>query len=119
MGRSKTSTPPAGDSVKIPPPPAGLNKAWQAWWTSILTHWELLPHGLEILRQAAQAGMLAQAAWAQVQEEGLVTLDRFGQQREHPGCAIWRHNAALFARLVRELGLSAELPEPPRPPTIY
>jgi phage terminase small subunit len=118
MGRSKTSTPPAGDTEKIPPPPAGLNKAWQAWWTSILTHWELLPHGLEILKQACQAGQLAQDAWDQVQREGLTVLDRFEQSKEHPGCAIWRHNSGLFARLVRELGLS-EVPEPPRPPELY
>jgi len=89
-----------------------------AWWRSLCDRYVFAEHHLEVLRLACEAWDIAQESRAQVAEDGVTILDRFGQQKEHPAASVWRHNAALFQRLVRELQLD-KLSDTPRPPRLY
>ena len=54
----------------------------------------------------------AEVARQALKEHGLTFEDRFGPPKSRPEVAISRDCMATFARLLKELGLDAELPTP-------
>ena len=88
------------------------------WFKSVVHDYELEPHHLQLLRQAAEAWDLSQAAREVLAAEGSTCTDRFGQLKARPEAAMWRDAAAVFSRAVRELQLDAAAPES-RPPRMY
>jgi phage terminase small subunit len=96
--------------------PAGLSLTAAAWWHSVTSNYALEDHHKKILECACRAWDRAAQAAALVDAEGLVTYDRFQQAKVHPACLVERDNRALFARLVRELGLDLDSPEERRAP---
>ena len=91
--------------------PAGLSGHAAAFWQSVTTNFELEDHHLRILECACGALDRAAAAGTLIDAEGLVTHDRWGQAKVHPAVLVERDNRALFAKLLRELGLDRELPD--------
>ena len=98
--------------------PAGLSEEMTTWWDEITRDFDLDGHHLRLLQQACQAWDIAQAARAVLDAEGCTFLDRFHQPKPRAEAAIWRDNAALFARLLREIGLDAAADDS-RPPRLY
>jgi phage terminase small subunit len=86
-------------------PPAHLSAAAQEWWRDVLRDFTPEAHHLRVLQLAAEAWDRAQSARESLDVSGLVYIDRFDQPKPRPEAAIARDNAALFARLLRELGL--------------
>jgi phage terminase small subunit len=84
----------------------------------VVADFALESHHLKILEAAAGAWDRAEQARRLVDAEGLTVKDRFGQAKPHPATLIERDNRALFARLVRELGLDVEAPGDSRPPRL-
>jgi P27 family predicted phage terminase small subunit len=98
-----------------PKPPTHLSAASRAWWTSVVADWSgLEEHHVRLLTLAAEALDRGDAARRTIAKEGAIYRDRFGAPRRHPAAAIAAEGAATFARLVRQLGLDAAEPGPPR-----
>ena len=91
--------------------PVGLSDPAAAFWKSVTTNFELEDHHLQILQCACRALDRAAEAAALCNGEGIVTHDRWGQAKVHPAVLVERDNRALFAKLLRELGLDRELPD--------
>lgn len=99
---------------ETPPPPDDLQPATQAWWTSIVTDFELEQYQLHVLQAAAEAWDLYQYARAELAVHGLTYTDDKGMIRPRPEAAIARDARTSFLRAVRELKLDVEPPKPPR-----
>jgi hypothetical protein len=77
------------------------------------------PHDLQLLAQAGTCLDVIAEAEAELKSAGPYYTDRWGQPRPHPAQDVIRNNKICFARLCRELNLSSEKPEDPRPPGLY
>jgi phage terminase small subunit len=78
--------------------------------------YELEPHHIRLLSEAAHAWDRAQQARALVDHDGLVVRDRFGQAKAHPAVAIERDSRSLYVRICRELDLDNVAEVESRPP---
>ena len=87
--------------------PTDLGPAGLAYWRTVTRHWTLDDHQPEILRQACKCLDAVAAGEEDVRVKGGLVQDRFGQWKQNPALATIRDMRGLFARLVRELGLSA------------
>ena len=87
--------------------PEDLDDAGSKYWRIVTRHWRLDDHQPEILRQACRCLDLIASAEVELAKTGPIMLDRFGQQKAAPAVMVIRDYRTLFARLVRELGLSA------------
>jgi phage terminase small subunit len=97
-------------------PPNTLSPAAQSWWKATTEEYELEPHHVRLLSEAAHSWDRAAQARALVDAEGIVVRDRFGQVKSHPAVAIERDARNVFVRIMRELDLDG-VPEPEsRPP---
>jgi hypothetical protein len=104
---------------KTPKTPAGLCPLAAALWKQTLLDFDLEQHHVVLLEQACRALTAAEAARAAVERDGAFPLDRFKQPKAHPGLLEERNSRALFARLMRELGLDVQgATEPGRLPRL-
>jgi hypothetical protein len=101
---------------KQPKPPKHLSAKMREWWLSVVEDYELEPHHVLILTKAAEAHDRADQARAVLRKKGVTYRDRFRQPCARPEIAIERESRIAFARLVRELNLSEDSPNTPRPP---
>jgi len=103
---------------EAPRPPDHLEAATAAWWSAVISDYDLEPHHIRLLTLAAEAWDRGQQARRIIAAEGLTFVDRFSQPKTRPEVSIERDSRLAFARLVRELCLDAV--EPPdaaaRPP---
>jgi len=99
-------------------PPRHLSKSSKRWWAKIIGTWQLEPHHVELLSQAAGCLDRMEAARLVVATEGAIIRDRFNIPREHPAAKQERDEKLLFAKLCREMNLDPEPSEPSRPPLI-
>jgi P27 family predicted phage terminase small subunit len=103
--------------MRTQPAPRHLSSRAKAFWRTVLDGHILEPFQLELLRRACEQLDRADQARAVLEREGLTTLDRFGQPKEHPAVAIERQAHLAIARLLRELNLDVSPPDS-RPPTL-
>lgn len=98
--------------------PAHLRADTREWWQQVERDYELEPHHLKLLTLAAEALDRAAQAREAVAKDGAYLPGRYaGSMRPHPALAVERDSRLAFARLVRELGLDADVKES-RPPRI-
>lgn len=93
-----------------------LSTLTRRWVNSIQKEFELESHHRRLLILCGQAWDRAQEARDIVKKEGLIILDRFSQQKPHPGVTIERDSMITFARILREIGLDLTPPDS-RPPS--
>jgi phage terminase small subunit len=103
------------DSLKAP---KHLKPETAAWWSRVISDYDLEPHHVRLLTLAGEAWDRGVQAREILAEKGLTYDDRFKQPRARPEVAIERDSRIAFARLVRELALDIDEPEAPRVPTI-
>lgn len=103
---------------RAPAAPKHLTAAARKWWRTVTTEFELESHHLHLLQAAAELWDRSQQARTVVAKEGPLTVDRFGQSREHPAAKLERDSKIAFARILRELALDVAAPETPRPPQL-
>lgn len=101
-----------------PTAPEYLAPGTQAWWCDVLATYELDPHHVRSLTLAAESWDRGQQARQILDSVGITYQDRFGAPRARPEIAIERDCRLAFARLVRELALDLEPPEPASKPPI-
>src|SRR5688572_17595930 len=88
--------------------PKDLDQAGLAYWRTVTRAWKLDSHQWEVLRQACACLDTIAAAEKQMAATGPIVVDRFNQQKQSPASLTIRDYRGLFARLVRELGLSGD-----------
>ncbi|MGE0451812.1 MAG: P27 family phage terminase small subunit [Vicinamibacterales bacterium] len=98
--------------------PADLGPAGVRYWKAIVKTWKLDAHQPEILAQACRCLDVIAKAELDLQAKGPVVADRFGQVKPNPAALVVRDYRGLFARLVRELGLSGVDTSDSRPPAL-
>lgn len=101
----------ANAAKSLPEPPTDITGEARALWDAVVADLVLEAHHLALLREACRALHRACEARVLVDRDGLVTMDRFDQPREHPGVQIELANRRLFRSLIRELGLDADTVE--------
>jgi P27 family predicted phage terminase small subunit len=99
-------------------PPRHLKKPTKLWWCQVVSDFELEEHHVRILTLACEAWDRGVQARELLQKHGLTYIDQFEQPRPRPEVVIEKDCRTQFARLVRELALSEEGPESPRPPRL-
>jgi P27 family predicted phage terminase small subunit len=114
--RAELETPPVrlirpAAPLELPPAPAHLSAAMQAWWRDVVRDYELDPHHLHLLEAACDAWDRMVMARTTLLAEGLSVETKHGAKK-HPACDVERDSRLAFARLVRELDLDAPAPRP-------
>ena len=96
---------------------AHLDPSTAAWVQEIFSEFELERHKVKILIQAGGTLDRINAAREVIDREGAFYTDKEGRPRKHPALDAERNDRVVFARLLRELNLSEEAPDP-RPPAL-
>jgi len=96
--------------------PSALGPAGKKFWKKIVAEWNLDPHHVELLAQAAKCLDRIAAAREIIDREGIIVKDRFGCSKRHPAVDVELQNKITFNRTLREIGLDVSAPEnrPPR-----
>jgi Phage terminase, small subunit len=100
-----SDAPPAPEEPSATLPPAGLSRAARAWWLATVEQFELEPHHVRTLSEAACAWDRCQQARALVTDQGLVVQDPSGQLRPHPAVAIEHDSRIAYLRAMHQLDL--------------
>ena len=91
--------------------PKHLSKASAAWFLEVAETFELAGDQARVLQLAAEAWDLAQAARAEIAEEGITIRSATGAAKAHPAVATLNSAWDRFLKAVAMLGLNAdELP---------
>ena len=84
------------------------------WITSLKKRYVLEDYTEMLLILAAQAWDRAQEARRQIDRDGAIQTDRFGQKKQHPSVQIEAVSMINFSKLLRESGIDLEKPDDPR-----
>jgi len=103
------------EAWEVPPPPEDLGEDGVIFWTPAAAQLRLDPRELTLLHQACRALDLMTQAWTLIQEEGLLTRDRFGKRISTPACKVYRDSEISFREALRALDLQ-NIPPRPAPP---
>jgi P27 family predicted phage terminase small subunit len=91
-----------------PKAPKNLSDEAKRWWKKIVSGWELDDAGFLVLENALECFDRMRQAQEMLAKEGLVTNDRFGQQKVHPAVLVERDAKAGLLRALRALNLQIE-----------
>jgi hypothetical protein len=86
----------------------------QAWWRTVTVAYDFEPHHHLLLEAAGNAWDAMEAARLEIAREGPSYLNKEGEPRPRPECAVLRDSRAAFARIIKDLGLDAAPPPTPR-----
>ena len=100
---------------KVPKAPAHLSRAARKWWSGVMADYLVEDHAIQTVTAAAEAWDRKEQARLILAKDGL-TVDCRDGLKTHPCVAVERDARLAYARLVRELCLSAEEPDEKRPP---
>src|SRR6266571_2198743 len=100
--------------------PKHLRSDTKAFWVSTVRNYELEEHHLKLLTGACEAWDRATEAREAITTAGAYFTNRHGEVKGHPALSVERDCRSLFARLIRELTLTADSPTESysRPPRI-
>ena len=98
-------------------PPQHLSAESKRLWRSVLGDYELEKRHEASLSTALEALDRMRQAQAQLAEDGLTTVDRYGGVKARRAVVIERDSRTAFLRAMRELGLDLEAPATSRPPS--
>ncbi len=94
--------------TKYPTPPSDLSKSSKALFSRVVRAFDFDPSELALWALACHALDRANETRKILAESGSIYLDRFGAPRRHPAAKTEVEASALYARLVKQLGM-----EPP------
>lgn len=94
---------------KKPRTPAGLSSEAQRWWKRIVSEYEIGDSGGRLVLQTMlEAFDTMRRAQAVLEAEGLNIIDRFGQKKVHPLCAVERDARGQVYAGLKALNLDLE-----------
>jgi hypothetical protein len=83
--------------------PRGLGTRGKRLYKSVVDDWDLAPHELLLLEEAARIADRVQALWEIVERDGLAQADHLGNARPHPLHVEWRQSQVLLLRALASL----------------
>ena len=90
-------------------PPKHLSRESKALWRDIVAEYELEDSaGLALLGQACEALDRVRSAQAQIEKDGELVADRFGQLKPHPLLTSERDSRGQFLAALKALNLDLE-----------
>lgn len=95
--------------------PKHLRAATRKWFERVLNDYQLEPHHVRLLQLAGEAWDRCQEAREALKKHGMTFENKYGETKIRPEAIIEKDSRIAFARLVRELNLSEEPPDSPRP----
>jgi P27 family predicted phage terminase small subunit len=102
--------------MKTAKAPQHLSQKARRWWQSVARTFKFEDYDLQTLTMAAEALDRAEEARLRIEADGAFIQGRYGL-RAHPAIAVERDSRIAFARICRELNLSAE-PGKSQPPAL-
>jgi P27 family predicted phage terminase small subunit len=96
-------------------PPKHLRKNTAAWFSSVLSEYDLDSHHILLLQKACEAYDRSEMAREAILKNGMTFNDRFDRPCARPEIAIERDSRLAFARLIREIGLDISPSSESRP----
>ena len=93
--------------AQLSAPPRHLRPATKRWFAAVCRAYALEEHHRRLLTLAGEAWDRGEQARAALEAGGLTFQDRYGNPRARPEVAVERDSRLAFARLLRELGLTA------------
>ncbi len=91
-----------------PRAPGHLSTPARRLFTEVNTAFVLEPHDVAVLTKALEAHDRAEQARRIIDEEGLLTTTRFGEQKANPAVQIERDSRSAFLAGMRQLRLDYE-----------
>jgi phage terminase small subunit len=95
--------------------PKHLRAATRRWFESVLTDYQLEAHHIRLLQLAGESWDRCQEAREALKKHGMTFENKYGETKIRPEAIVEKDSRIAFARLIRELNLSEEPPDPPRP----
>ena len=96
---------------KPPSAPKTLGARGRNYWRRVTAEFALEPCDLALLQAGCEQIERADSAREVISKDGVAVIDRFGQSKPHPLIDVERQAQMAFVRIIRELGLSVEVPE--------
>ena len=94
-------------------PPKGLSPEARRWWRSIVKNYAIQDDaGLLVLEEGMRALMRLREAQDILGKEGITTVDRFKQVRQHPCTLIERDARNQLFKAVKSLNLDLDPSNP-------
>jgi hypothetical protein len=95
-----------------PPAPPTLKQAGAEFWRIVHAQFVVPQDMWSVLESAGIALDRATEAKKILDEEGVITFDRFNQQKIHPAFLVERDSRQLFLRAVKQMGLDMTTIDP-------
>jgi phage terminase small subunit len=89
-------------------PPPHLSEAAAGWWDHVNRGWDLDPAALLILESALEAYDRMKEAQVLVSKKGIMTQDRFGQDKLNPAVLVERDSRSAMLAAFKQLNLDIE-----------
>ena len=94
---------------KLSPAPKTLSKEAKSWWTRLVDEYDIRDPGGELLLETALGAFdRMREAQQQLERDGPVLSDRFGQRKIHPATVLERDSRAGLIAALRQLNLDVE-----------
>jgi P27 family predicted phage terminase small subunit len=100
------------------PIPTHLKPETAKWFVSVCNTYVLEQHHVRLLTLACESWDRCAEARQIIEKHGMTFTNRWGEVKLRPEVNIERDSRIAFARLVRELCLSEEMPDEMRPPKL-
>ncbi len=92
--------------TKLPLAPKHLSRECKRLWVAVLNDWQVEDFaGLAILQVGLEARDRAAKCRKQIDREGEVLTDRFGQKKPHPLLAAERDSRSAFLTAIKSLNM--------------
>ena len=89
--------------------PQKLSKESKLWWTRLVEEYDIRDPGGELLLETALTALdRMREAQRQLEQDGSVLTDRFGQKKAHPATVLERDSRAGLISALRQLNLDIE-----------
>ena len=96
-------------SGRRPAVPPGLSNGAKQWYRRLMVEFEIKDEaGLLLLTTAMQALDRAESARVLLEKDGIVIVDRWGQQKLHPAAAVERDARSGMLQALKALNLDVE-----------
>lgn len=94
--------------TNLPAPPKHLSPEAAQWWDKINSGWALDDSALLLLESGLESFDRMRGAQKILKKEGITTVDRYGQTKQHPATITENNAKMMMLRTLKALNLDLE-----------